>query len=188
MMMRRMQRKWRCLWASIGLTGQNISPIGRFFLTLYKQSCGSLSMLTLDHMTLFYFSLRDLDADWHAQLVHDWVRKVPSNANPKSTCRKSTPPLTHGSTCSSHAPQLTQSTLCAAHTSPHDHSVQFIEVGCSDINETGSDEQEPIIKSPPTGRQMSSSVSPRFVTIFLHTFWTVSVHGSGCCLAEANWP
>src|SRR5882724_13414705 len=113
MMMRRMQRKWRCLWASIGLTGQNISPIGRFFLTLYKQSCGSLSMLTLDHTTLFYFSLRDLDAGWHAQLVHDWVRKVPSNVNLKSTHRKSTPPLTHGSTCSSHAPQLTWSVLHA---------------------------------------------------------------------------
>src|SRR5882724_3641069 len=70
MMMRRMRRKWRCLWASIGLTGQNISPIGRFFLTLYKQSCGSLSMLTLDHMTLVYFSLRDLNADRHTVLYH----------------------------------------------------------------------------------------------------------------------
>src|SRR5882724_10602265 len=188
MMMRRMWRKWRCLWASIGLTGQNISPIGRFFLTLYKQPCGSLSMLMLDHMTLFYFSLKDLDADQHAQLVHDWVRKVPSNVNPKSTHKKSTPPLTHGSTRSSHAPQLTQSMPHAAHTSPHDHGVQFIEVGCSDINETRSDEQEPTIKSPPTGRQMSSSVSPQLVTIFPLTFWTVSVPGSGCCLAEANWP
>src|SRR5882724_2663996 len=145
-------------------------------------------MLMLDHTTLFYFSLRDFDVDRHAQLVHNWVRNVPSNANLKSTHQKSTPPLTHGSTHSSHAPQLTRSTLCAAHTSPHDHGVQFIEVGCSDINETGSDEQEPIIKSPPTGRQMSSSVSPQFVTIFLHTFWTVSVPGSGHCLAEANWP
>src|SRR5882724_3653580 len=101
MMIMRMWRKWRCLWALIGLTGQSISPIGRFLLTLYKQSCGSLSMLTLDHTTLFYFSSRDLNADWHAQLVHDWVRKVPSNANLKSTCQKLTPPLTHGSTCSS---------------------------------------------------------------------------------------
>src|SRR5882724_6013164 len=121
MMMRRMWRKWRCLWASIGLTGQNISPIGRFFLTLYKQSCGSLSMLMLDHMTLFYFSLRGLMVDWHTQLVHDWVRKVPSNVNLKSTCQKSTPPLIYGSTRSSHAPQLTHSVLHAAHTSPHDY-------------------------------------------------------------------
>src|SRR5882724_9855205 len=184
MMMRRMWRKGRCLWVLIGLTGQNISPIGRFFLTLYKQSCGSLSMLMLDHTTLFYFSLRDLNADQHAQLVHDWVRKVPSNVNPKGTHRKSTPPLTHRSTRSSHAPQLTQSTFHAAHTRPHDHSVQFSEVGCSDINETGSDEQEPTIKSPPTGRQMSSSVSPQFITIFPLTFWTVSVSSSGFCLAE----
>jgi len=44
------------LVGSIEMTGQKISPIDRFFLTLYKQSCGSLSMLTLDHMTLFYFS------------------------------------------------------------------------------------------------------------------------------------
>jgi len=138
MMMRRTWRKWRCSWALIGLIGQNISQIGRFFLTLYKQAHSSLSMLTLDHATLFYFSSRDLNADWHAQLVHDWVRKVPSNANPKSTHGKSTPPLTHGSTHSSHAPQLTQSALHAAHTSPHDNSVQFIKVGCSDIDETES--------------------------------------------------
>src|SRR5882724_8118835 len=143
----------------------------------------------LDHTTLFYFSLRTLDADRHAQLVHNWVRKVPSNVNLKSTCQKSTPPLTHGSTCSSHAPQLTWSMLNAAHTSPHDDSVEFIEVGCSDINETESDEQEPAIKSPPTGRQrMSSSVSPQFITIFPLTFWTVSVPSSGHCIAEANWP
>jgi len=44
-------------------------------------------MLMLDHTTLFYFSLRDLDADLQAQLVHNWVRKVPSNVNPKSTCQ-----------------------------------------------------------------------------------------------------
>src|SRR5882724_5821183 len=113
----------------------------------------TLSMLMLDHMTLFYFSLWDLYADWHAQLVHNWVRKVPYNANLKSTHQKSTPPLTHGSTRSSHAPQLTWSVLHAAHTSPHDDSVEFIEVGCSDINETESDEQEPAVKSPPTGRQ-----------------------------------
>src|SRR5882724_13429226 len=138
MMMRRMQRKWRCLWASIGLTGQNISPIGRFFLTLYKQSCGSLSMLMLDHMTLVYFSLMDIDVDWHAQLVHDWVIKVPSNVK-KSTCQKSTPPLTHASTHSSHAPQLTQSVLHAAHTSSHDNGVKFIKVSCSHIDETESD-------------------------------------------------
>src|SRR5882724_3666229 len=77
----------------------------------------TLSMLMLDHMTLFYFSLWDLYADWHAQLVHNWVRKVPSHANPKSTHQKSTPPLTHGSTRSSHAPQLT-----------HMHSMQHIPV------------------------------------------------------------
>ena len=105
----------------------------------------------LDHMTLVYFSLMDIDVDWHAQLVHDWVKKVPSNVK-KSTCQKSTPPLTHASTHSSHAPQLTQSVLHAAHTSHDDHGVQFIEVGCSVINETGSDEQEPTVKSPPTGR------------------------------------
>jgi len=130
-----------------------INRTDRLFLTLYKQSHSSLSMLMLDHTTLFYFSLRDLDTDQHAQLVHDWVRKVPSNVNPKSTHQKSTPPLTHGSNCSSHAPQLTWSMLHAAHTSPHDHSVEFIEVGCSHIDETESDEQESSIKSPPTGRQ-----------------------------------
>src|SRR5882724_4905301 len=82
MMRRRMQRKWRCLWVSIGLTGQNISPNGRFFLTLYKHSCSSLSMFMFDHTTLFYFSLRDPDVDRHAQLVHDWVRKVPTKNQP----------------------------------------------------------------------------------------------------------
>src|SRR5882724_529455 len=77
MMIMRMWRKWRCLWTSIGLTGQSISPIGRF---LYKQSCGSLSMLTLDHTTLFYFPLRDLNADRHTVLYHHssgWICHAP---------------------------------------------------------------------------------------------------------------
>ena len=131
-------------------------------------------MLTLDHTTLFYFSLRDLDADRHAQLVNDWVKEVPSNANPRSTRRKSTPALTHGSTRSAHRPRLAPSALPAADISPHDNGVETIECDLSDLDGTEGDEQEVAIESPRTGRQrMLSLVSLQFVTIFSLTFWTV---------------
>ena len=151
MMIRRMQRKWRCLWVSIGLTGQNISPIGRFFLTLYKQSCGSLSMLMLDHTTVL-FLLKGSRCGMACTVGPRLGQKSPFQCEPEKYPPKINP--------SSH-PWIHLQFSCSpvdlvrapcAHTSPHDHGVQFIEVGCSDINETGSNEQEPTIKSPPTGR------------------------------------
>ena len=107
---------------------------------------GEINMLMLDHMTLFYFSLRDLNVDWYAQLVNDWVRKVSPNANMRSTHQKLTPTLTHDSTCSSHCPQLTPSALPAAHISPHDNSVKIIKCDLSDLVGTKGNEQEAAIK------------------------------------------
>ena len=60
-----------------------------------SHSIASSLMLMLDHTTLFYFSLRDLDdKNKHPSLIKDWATKIPCNAKPGGTHSKATPSLT----------------------------------------------------------------------------------------------
>jgi hypothetical protein len=119
-------------------------------------------MLTLDPTTLFYFSLRGLDAkDEHAGLIKNWTTKIPRNAKPRSTC-KATPSLssTHGSTHSSHVPPSTRSALATVKTSRHGDGIQGFDRGLSDCDETKDAERDAAFNSAPKGKvRLTSSVS-----------------------------
>ena len=127
-------------------------------------------MLTLDLITLFYFSLRDLDFKKnYAGLIQDWATKIPHNAKRGSTHSKATPSLTHGSTHSYHAPPSTWSALNTVKISDHDDSIKIAEGGLLDIDETKGYERDAAIKSPPKGKQrITSSVSDQLLPRHSH--------------------
>jgi hypothetical protein len=121
-------------------------------------------MLTLDPTTLFYFSLRDDDCD-HEGFIQDWAARVPRNAKPGNSYRKSTPSLTRGSTRGSRAPRSIQSgappsTRSALNSVKISGGIQVAEGGLPDADKTRGCERDAAIKSPMKGnKRVRSSVS-----------------------------
>lgn len=128
-------------------------------------------MLTLDHTTLFYFSLRDQASKFsQGGLVNDWAIQVSLNTKPSSKPSTASgrsasrvPALTNGSSRSSRAP--TTSNRSALNNqikinNPGDDSIVIVNGGLFDRDETRGEEREAAVKSPPKGKQrLTSSVS-----------------------------
>jgi hypothetical protein len=123
-------------------------------------------MLTLDHTTLFYWTLSDTSKskDKFAGIINDWASKVPQNSKPPSKARSksnsiqsaSTPSLTNASTVKTGRSALRQDVKITDH-GVHD-DVDII----SDLDETIGKERDAAKQSPDKGRQrVTSSVSHR---------------------------
>ena len=113
-------------------------------------------MLTLDHTTLFYFSLRDhlsklKDNNVGLEQYMDWAMNIPKNAKPLSM---DVPSLTNGSTLQSHLPPSTWSALTNnVRITQYDGDIEIVDHGFPNQDKTRGSEREATIKSPPKGKQ-----------------------------------
>lgn len=122
-------------------------------------------MLTLDHTTLYYYSLSDatFPGDRHTAKINDWRVKV---KKPSGTTRSITPSLTKTSTRSLSRSISSRSALSKVIVRQRGSDVIGVvdsDVPLSDHDETNGPERVAAIKSPLKGKKrVTSSVRSRF--------------------------
>jgi hypothetical protein len=122
-------------------------------------------MLTLDHSTLFYWTLSDKKRNPN-QVVNEWASEVesqPAWGAPSHGTARSIPSLTTGTSHSSRAPSVFNNIKITGHgtlgsvKAKADPIPDAIAVhsdgGLSDNDETQGAEREAAIKSPPKGKK-----------------------------------
>jgi hypothetical protein len=131
-------------------------------------------MLTLDQTTLFYYFLSDSTSGkkGFSSGINDWAAAIPIDAKPTSKAtattgsNRSVPPLTNASTRSSASSVLSKNITVSQiipKTEPTNDSIEIVNGGLSDADETVGFEREAAVASPPKGkRRATSSVSHQY--------------------------
>lgn len=148
-----------------------------------------MSLLSLNETTLYYYFLSDRTSNAKEKFstgINHWAATIPENANPQAGNKVASTSASKMSKLSnhsgSHIPSLTNATSRSSNTSvlsknikisqnvqvkvkaePHDASIEIIELGLEDDDETI--EREAALKSPPKGKaRVSSAVTSYFFT------------------------
>ena len=153
-----------------------------------------MSLLTLNETTLFYYFLSDRTSTYNGREgfttgINHWAETIPDNAQPGDKVASASASRTNLSTrnhTASHIPALTNATSRSSNTSvlskgikisenvnvkvkaqdePQDMSIEIVELGLEDDDETMGIEREAALKSPPKGKaRVSSAVTKQFFT------------------------
>ena len=144
-------------------------------------------MLTLDQTTLYYHFLSDLASNGNnsgekfLSGIKSWAASIPRNAQPSSKATSKTgtktssrgdsilPPLTEATTRSSANSVLTKN-ITISQKAPvkvkletNDVSINIVDEGLSDEDETNGVERDAAVASPPKGKKrVTSAVSQIF--------------------------
>ena len=156
-------------------------------ILLYPHPSCHMSLLSLNETTLYYYFLSDRISSEEklSTGINRWVATIPDNAKPgnkvasASALRMSNhsgshiPALTNATSRSSNTSVLSESIKISqnvdakvkTHAEPHDASLEIIELGLEDDDETMGIEREAALKSPPKGKvRVSSDVTKHFFT------------------------
>jgi hypothetical protein len=148
-----------------------------------------MSLLTLNETTLFYYFLSDRTSNDKEKFdtgINDWAAAIPDNAStkvaPTSALGRISKSSNHHAS-GSHLPALTNTTSRSSSSASvlsksikisqnikvkaerpsHDTSIEIMELGLQDDDETMGVEREAALKSPPKGKtRVSSAVSKKF--------------------------
>jgi hypothetical protein len=152
-----------------------------------------MSFLSLNETTLYYYFLRDRMSDGiekFSEDINDWAASIPDNAeldnkaDPAPTSTRRTAKVSTPS--GSQIPALTNATSRSTNTSvlsenikisqnvnikvkeqaqPNDTSIEIVELGLEDDDETTGVERQAALMSPPKGKaRVSSAVTNQFFT------------------------
>jgi len=141
-----------------------------------------MSLLTLNETTLYYYFLSDRASNGKEKFttgINNWAAAIPDNTSVK-VASGSKSKLSNRSTGGSHLPALTNATSRSSSSAsvlskgiqisqnikvkpePHD-TIEIIEFGLEDNDETMGIEREAALMSPPKGKtRVSSAVSKTF--------------------------
>jgi hypothetical protein len=144
-----------------------------------------MSLLSLNESTLYYYFLSDRTSNATKEEfstgINQWAATIPDNAKlskkPEAASasrmsKRSVPALTNASTSRSsntsvlsESIKISQNVKVKAQGEPHDASIEIVELGLEDDDETMGIEREAALKSPPKGKaRVSSAVTITFFT------------------------
>jgi hypothetical protein len=144
-----------------------------------------MSLLSLNESTLYYYFLSDRTSNASKEEfstgINQWAATIPDNAKlgnkPEAASasrmsKRSVPALTNASTSRSsntsvlsESIKISQNVKVKAQAEPHDASIEIVELGLEDDDETMGIEREAALKSPLKGKaRVSSAVTITFFT------------------------